>query len=180
MSQITFLHSVRRSPSLLSPLLGWVLTQSRPTHLRSIVGGSMFGFTHDGMYVLRLDSVKLRVGEGRSEGLSAGPPGQILKESRDIRLLLGRIPPSCFLDVLLYGHHWGLSRWRLVQSLLYVTLRPATEAPVTTLYLRGRRCTAAPNAQNGPATHVPQPMLHLVRLLRASLALHGYSATSAP
>ena len=29
--------------------------------------------------------------------------------------------------------------------LFYVTERPATEAPVTTLYLRGRRCTAAPN-----------------------------------
>ena len=29
--------------------------------------------------------------------------------------------------------------------LLYVTARPATEAPVTALYLRGRRCTAAPN-----------------------------------
>ena len=30
-------------------------------------------------------------------------------------------------------------------SFLYVTARPATEAPVTSLYLRGRRCTAAPN-----------------------------------
>ena len=30
-------------------------------------------------------------------------------------------------------------------TLRYVTARPATEAPVTTLYLRGRRCTAAPN-----------------------------------
>ena len=51
--QITFLHSVRRLPSLLSPQLGWVLKQSRRTHLRSIVGGSMFGFTQDGMYPLR-------------------------------------------------------------------------------------------------------------------------------
>ena len=30
-------------------------------------------------------------------------------------------------------------------TFLYVTARPATEAPVTALYLRGRRCTAAPN-----------------------------------
>ena len=30
-------------------------------------------------------------------------------------------------------------------SLRYVTARPATKAPVTSLYLRGRRCTAAPN-----------------------------------
>ena len=30
-------------------------------------------------------------------------------------------------------------------SLLYVTARPATKAPVTSLCLRGRRCTAAPN-----------------------------------
>ena len=55
------------------------------------------------------------VGEGRSEGLSAGHPGQVLKELRDARLLLVRIPPSCFPDVLHYGRHWGLSRWRLVQ-----------------------------------------------------------------
>ena len=57
------------------------------------------------------------VDEGRSEGLSAGPPGQVLKELRDVRLLLVRIPPSCFPDVLHYGRHWGLSRWRLVQYL---------------------------------------------------------------
>ena len=29
-------------------------------------------------------------------------------------------------------------------SLLYVTARPATKAPVTSLYLWGRRCAAAP------------------------------------
>ena len=33
-------------------------------------------------------------------------------------------------------------------TFLYVTARPATEAPVTALYLRGRRCTAAPMRQN--------------------------------
>ena len=56
-------------------------------------------------------------------------------------------------------------------SHLYVTARPATNASVTTLYLRDRRCTAAPNEQNGPTTHVPQPLLQQVRRLRASLAL---------
>ena len=45
----------------------------------------------------------------------AGPPGQVLKELRDARLLLVRIPPSCFPDVLHYGRHWELSLWRLVQ-----------------------------------------------------------------
>ena len=55
-------------------------------------------------------------------------------------------------------------------SLLYVTARPATKAPVTSLYSRGRRCTATPNALNLPTTHVPQPLLHPVRRLRASQA----------
>ena len=41
-------------------------------------------------------------------------------------------------------------------------------------YLRGRRCTAAPNvSQNVQHSHVPQPLLHWVRRLRASLALYG-------
>ena len=76
------------------------------------------------------------------------------------------------LVVLLYGRHWGLSRWRPVQShQLYVTARPATKAPVTPLYLRGRCCTAAPNGREQPTTHVPQPLLLWVRRLRASLAL---------
>ena len=57
-------------------------------------------------------------------------------------------------------------------SLLYVTARPATKAPVTSLYLRGRRCTTAPNE---PEQHVPQPLLHLGTPLRASLALYGLS-----
>ena len=30
-------------------LLGWMLKQTRRTHLRSLVSGSMFSFTHDGM-----------------------------------------------------------------------------------------------------------------------------------
>ena len=74
-------------------------------------------------------------------------------ELKDSHLLLARGPPSFLLDVLHYGRHWGLSRWRLVQYLLlYVTARPATKAPVTALYLRGRRCTAAPNGRQ-PTTN---------------------------
>ena len=60
-------------------------------------------------------------------------------------------------------------------TFLYVTARPVTEAPVTALYLRGRRCTAAPNGREQPTTHVPQPLLHLVRRLRATEAPYGLS-----
>ena len=99
---------------------------------------------------------------------------QVQKELKDAHLLLARRPPFCFLEVLLHRRHWGLSRWRLVQSLqLHVTARPATEALVTALYLRGRRCTTAPNEQEQTTPHVPQPLLHVVRRLRASLALYG-------
>ena len=39
----------------------------------------------------------------------------VQKILRDARLLLARRPPCFNLDLLLYGRHWGLSRWRLVQ-----------------------------------------------------------------
>ena len=58
--------------------------------------------------------------------------------------------------------------------LLHLTARPATKALVSTLYLRGRRCTAAPNGANSPTLHVPQPLLHWVRRLCASLTLYGW------
>ena len=51
-------------------------------------------------------------------------------------------------------------------TVLYVTARPATKAAVTSLYLRGRRCTAAANAQNRQTPHVLQPLLHSARRLR--------------
>ena len=41
----------------------------------------------------------------------------IQSELKGSHLLLARRPPSFMLDVLHYGRHWGLSRWRLVQSL---------------------------------------------------------------
>ena len=84
---------------------------------------------------------------------------QVLKVLRDARLHLERTPPSIILDVLHYGHHWGVIP--VVAStapLLFVTARPATKAPVTTLYLRGRRCMAEPNALNSPTPHVSQPL----------------------
>ena len=50
------------------------------------------------------------------------------KVLRDVRLHLARTPPCSILDVLHYGRHWGLSRWRPF-SLLHVIARPATKAP---------------------------------------------------
>ena len=127
--------------TVLAVSTAWLDAQTDETYTPEV-----FGFTHDDMYPLRWDSVKLRAGEGRSEGLSAGPPGQVLKELRDASLLLVRIPPSCFLDVL----HYGRSRWRLVQFPPLRDARLATRALVTTLYLRGRRCTAAVAARRPP------------------------------
>ena len=50
----------------------------------------------------------------------------------DAHLLRERIPPSCLLEVHLYGY------WLYHASLhVYVTARPATKAPVTTLLLTG-------------------------------------------
>ena len=40
--------------------------------------------------------------------------------------------------------------------------------------LTGSSPHGAPNGTNRPTTHVPQPLLHLVRRLRASLALYGW------
>ena len=74
-------------------------------------------------------------------------------ECWDAHLLYARI-----LEVHLCGCSCGLSWLHHASLHLYVTARPATEAPVT-------HC---------PTTHVPQPLLHLVHLLRASLALHGW------
>ena len=58
---------------------------------------------------------------------------------------------------------WGYPGGIRYNSLRCVTARPATKAPVTSLYLRGRRCTAAPNGTERPNTHVPQPLLHCPR-----------------
>ena len=41
----------------------------------------------------------------------------IQSELKGSHLLLARRPPSFLLHVLLYGRHWELSRWRLVQFL---------------------------------------------------------------
>ena len=84
-------------------------------------------------------------------------------------LRVGDLPPACsisFTTDITGGHPGGV--W--YSSLRHVTARPATRAPVTA---RGRRCTAAPDEQERPTPHVPQPLLHCVRRLRASQALHG-------
>ena len=77
-----------------------------------------------------------------------------------------------WFNVHLHRRHLGLSRWHLVQLPSSRDRAAATRAQVTALYLRGRRCTAAPNAPNRPTTHIPEPLLHCVRRLRASLALY--------
>ena len=74
-------------------------------------------------------------------------------------LFFPRKTPSCWLDVHLYGHSWGISQLCLFTLRLYVTARPATRPRSPHYYLRGRRCTAAPNVSERPTTHVPQPLL---------------------
>ena len=85
-----------------------------------------------------------------------------------ISSLCGYLPPALSISFTIDAT-WTLYRWHLVQ--LPSSRDPATKAPVTALYLRGRCCTAAPNALNRATTHVPQSLLQLVRRLRASLAL---------
>ena len=66
-------------------------------------------------------------------------------------LLLARIPAANWISFIMDatgGYPGGV--WN--SSHLYVTARPATKAPVTALYLRGRRCTAAPNGAEPPNT----------------------------
>ena len=89
---------------------------------------------------------------------------------RDVRLHLARTPPCSILDVLHYGRRWGLSRWRPF-SLLHMTAWPATKAPVTALLLSGSSLHGSSQCENRPTLHVPQPLLHVVRRVRASLAL---------
>ena len=84
------------------------------------------------------------------------------------------LPPAilmfCFLTDATGRYPGGV--WD--SSLLYVTARPATKAPVTTLLLTGSSLHGGPKWSEPPTTHVSQPLLHLVRLLRASLALYGW------
>ena len=83
---------------------------------------------------------------------------------------------SCFLEVLLHRRHWGLSRWRLVQLLSLRDRAASNRGPghhtVTYGVVAARR---PPMEQNRPTPHVPQPLLHWVRRLRATQALYGLS-----
>ena len=119
------------------------------------------------------------VGEGRSGGLSAGPPGQVLKELRDARLLLVRIPPSCFPDVLHYGRHWGLSRWRLVQFPPLRDRAASDQGPGHSTVLTGSslhggpQCTEPSNTActAASAAHCTTPTCHsgTLRIVRMAL-----------
>ena len=91
---------------------------------------------------------------------------QVQKELQDAHVLLAWRPPSWILDVLLHRRRWGLSRWRLVQLPPLRDRAASDQGPGHHAVL-----TAAPNEQNGPTTHVPQCLLHLVRRLRARQAL---------
>ena len=80
----------------------------------------------------------------KNELLTVCVRSRIQNELRDSHLLHERLPPSCLLVVPLHGHHLGVIP--VVSG--YRSARPATEAPDHVhCYLRGRRCTAAPNGQ---------------------------------
>ena len=68
----------------------------------------------------------------------------VQKVPRDAHLHLERTPPSCNLDALLYGRHREYPGGVLDRSLLYVTARPATKAPVTALLLTGSSLHVGP------------------------------------
>ena len=90
-----------------------------------------------------------------------------------ISCLRGDLPPAT-LDVLLHGRHWGLSRWRLVQFPPLRDRAASDQGPGHLAVLTGPPLHGGPNEQDGPTQHVPQPLLHMVRRLRAGLALYGW------
>ena len=85
--------------------------------------------------------------------------------------LCGYLPPAFPMSFIMDatgGYPGGV--W--YSPFLYVTARPATKAPVTSLYLRGRRCTAAPNGRQPTNTaRTATSAAHWVRRLRATQAL---------
>ena len=87
-----------------------------------------------------------------------------------ISCLRGHVPPasltSFFTDAA-GGYPGGV--W--YGSLRYVTARPATKALVTAVLLTGRPYTTASSLGAQQTPHAPQPLLHWVRRLRASLPL---------
>ena len=97
----------------------------------------------------------------------------VLSELKGSHLLLARRPPSFMLDVLRCGRHWVLSRWRLVQSLPLRDRAASDRGPRSPhCYLRGRRCTAAPNvSDNRPTTACTATSVALVYVRRYVPAL---------
>ena len=96
------------------------------------------------------------VAEQRLDGPCGG------QKLMDVRLLLARRSPSSLLEVLL-SFLPSPSRDRAASD----------QAPVTSPHgvVAARRPLIDQIDQNGPTPHVPQPLLHVVRRLRASLAL---------
>ena len=136
--------------------------------------GWLFSVLETGSEERALRSLFLCCGEERALRLSCFMVVQ--KVPRDAHLHLVRTPPSCNLDALLYGRHWGLSRWCLGPLPSLRDCAASDQGPshraATYGVVAARR---PPMSQNRPTTHVPQPLLHLVRLLRASRAHNGLS-----
>ena len=135
----------------------------------SAIGDGLLIAVLSGVFTARQMKNELCVSPHSFEVLAVCVRSRIQNELRDSHLLHERIPPSCLLAVLLHGRHWGLSRWR---TFLYVIRAASQPRPRITVhcYLRGRRCTAAPNV-----TTTDQHCTHRnlcctwVRRLRASL-----------
>ena len=89
-----------------------------------------------------------------------------------VSTLCGNLPSATLRSSFFTDATGGYPGGVWYSPFLYLTARPVTKAPVSTLYVRGRRCAAAPNETNCPITHVPQPLLHLVRRVRATQALY--------
>ena len=81
-----------------------------------------------------------------------------------------RRPPLCILEVLLHRRHWGLSRWRLVRLPPLRGRAASDQGPRHHTSLTGSSLHGGSQWRK-PANNVRQLLLHLVRRLRASLAL---------
>ena len=94
---------------------------------------------------------------------------------KDSHLLHAQRPPCSKLDLLLYGRHWGLSWWRLVQLPPLRDRAASDQGPGHLAVLRGRRCTAAPNESERTNTACTATSVALGTLLtcQPGMALYG-------
>ena len=99
----------------------------------------------------------------------------VQKLLRDAHLLLARRPPSCNLAALLFTDTTGgCSGGVWDRSLLYVTERPATKAPVTALILTGSSLHGGSQCSEPSNTaRTATCVAWWCTTLRANLALYG-------